>query len=125
MNNTTTNQTYDLVTRLDAFVWDSNNFDQDSLMIFARNIMGNINSAFRDLDQHARSLTDLSAQLNDNIAAGHGTSFDVDRIAQTGRALTDAQNAFDSNLTTLRSLLFSLAADDDAKATIRALFYIR
>jgi len=124
MTTATINKTADLVENLDAFVWDSGNFEQDSLVTFARNLMADINSAFRDLNSNARRLADLGAQLNDKIAAGHGTSFEVDRIAQTGRELADAQTAFDSNLQTLRALLFSLTTDDDSKATVRALFTI-
>ncbi len=122
---TTDNKSLDLVRRLDAFVWDNDNFDQDGLMIFARNVMGDIHRAFRDQDENARRLVSLSAELHDNIRAGRGTQFDVDRIAQTSRDLADSQSRFDSNLHTLRALLSSLATDDDSKAIVRSLFYIR
>ena len=118
---TTTNRTRDLVIRLDLYIWDPANITDEGVRSFARVVMGDLDSAYRDLEATSRRLTDTTAELNRRLADGNNIESTARWIAQQSRNLVAAEAKFDSALRTLRGVIHA-AADDDEKVALKALF---
>lgn len=119
---TTDNKTLDLVNRIDTFVWDPRNFQDQNMMLFARGLSNDIGQAYRNLDKARNHIADRAANMGRTLDRGSNTASDADFIQRLSADLVMWQTSFDDNVDALMRFLSLAAQDDAAKDAVAALF---